>query len=107
VAAERAGRIRAPGVKSSASGRPSPERLPARNVQDRRQRATEDRAAIGVARHPGLNVVKNDAGEKWAFAYLVGGGLGRTPMVWQRDSTAFLPWKTPWLNVSGRHSACL
>ena len=51
--------------------------------------ATEDRAAIGV-HDIGLNVVKNDAGEV-GFRVLVGGGLGRTPMVGS-EINAFLPW---------------
>ncbi|MBQ0742671.1 MAG: nitrite/sulfite reductase, partial [Pseudomonas sp.] len=52
--------------------------------------ATEDRAAIGV-HDIGLNVVKNDAGEV-GFRVLVGGGLGRTPMVGS-EINAFLPWE--------------
>ncbi|GGD04499.1 nitrite/sulfite reductase [Halopseudomonas salina] len=52
--------------------------------------ATEDRAAIGV-HDIGLNVVKNDAGEI-GFRVLVGGGLGRTPMVGS-EINAFLPWQ--------------
>jgi sulfite reductase (NADPH) hemoprotein beta-component len=51
--------------------------------------ATEDRAAIGV-HDIGLNVVRNDAGEV-GFRVLVGGGLGRTPMVGS-EINAFLPW---------------
>lgn len=52
--------------------------------------ATEDRAAIGV-HDIGLNVVRNDAGEI-GFRVLVGGGLGRTPMVGS-EINAFLPWQ--------------
>ncbi|MFN3581220.1 MAG: nitrite/sulfite reductase [Pseudomonas sp.] len=52
--------------------------------------AEEDRAAIGV-HDIGLNVVKNAAGEV-GFRVLVGGGLGRTPMVGS-EICAFLPWQ--------------
>lgn len=52
--------------------------------------ASEDRAAIGV-HDIGLNVVKNDAGEI-GFRVLVGGGLGRTPMVGS-EINPFLPWQ--------------
>ncbi|SDS39139.1 sulfite reductase (NADPH) hemoprotein beta-component [Halopseudomonas xinjiangensis] len=52
--------------------------------------AEADRAAIGV-HDIGLNVVKNDAGEV-GFRVLVGGGLGRTPMVGS-EIRAFLPWQ--------------
>ena len=52
--------------------------------------AAEDRAAIGV-HDIGLNVVRNDAGEI-GFRVLVGGGLGRTPMVGS-EICAFLPWQ--------------
>ncbi|AQZ95581.1 nitrite/sulfite reductase [Halopseudomonas phragmitis] len=52
--------------------------------------AAEDRAAIGV-HDIGLNVVRNDAGEI-GFRVLVGGGLGRTPMVGS-EIRAFLPWQ--------------
>ncbi|WP_339847515.1 nitrite/sulfite reductase [uncultured Halopseudomonas sp.] len=52
--------------------------------------ATEDRAAIGV-HDIGLNVVRNEAGEI-GFRVLVGGGLGRTPMVGS-EINAFLPWQ--------------
>jgi sulfite reductase (NADPH) hemoprotein beta-component len=52
--------------------------------------ASEDRAAIGV-HDIGLNVVRNDAGEI-GFRVLVGGGLGRTPMVGS-EINAFLPWQ--------------
>ena len=51
--------------------------------------ATEDRAAIGV-HDIGLNVIKNEAGEI-GFRVLVGGGLGRTPMV-SSEINDFLPW---------------
>lgn len=52
--------------------------------------AEEDRAAIGV-HDIGLNAVRNDAGEL-GFQVLVGGGLGRTPMV-GAEIRSFLPWK--------------
>ncbi len=52
--------------------------------------ASEDRAAIGV-HDIGLNVVQNDAGEI-GFRVLVGGGLGRTPIV-GAEINAFLPWQ--------------
>ena len=52
--------------------------------------AKEDRAAIGV-HDIGLNAVRNDAGEL-GFQVLVGGGLGRTPMV-GAEIRSFLPWK--------------
>ncbi len=52
--------------------------------------AEADRAAIGV-HDIGLNVVKNEAGEI-GFRVLVGGGLGRTPMVGS-EIRAFLPWQ--------------
>ncbi|PKM05398.1 MAG: sulfite reductase [Gammaproteobacteria bacterium HGW-Gammaproteobacteria-6] len=52
--------------------------------------AVEDRAAIGV-HDIGLNVVQNAAGEV-GFRVLVGGGLGRTPMVGS-EINAFLPWQ--------------
>ncbi|SDU07118.1 nitrite/sulfite reductase [Halopseudomonas salegens] len=52
--------------------------------------ASEDRAAIGV-HDIGLNVVRNDAGEI-GFRVLVGGGLGRTPIV-GAEINAFLPWQ--------------
>src|SRR5690554_5609085 len=51
--------------------------------------AREDRAAIGV-HDIGLNAVRNEAGEL-GFQVLVGGGLGRTPMV-GAEIRAFLPW---------------
>ena len=52
--------------------------------------ATEDRAAI--AWHDiGLQVVKNDAGEV-GFKVLVGGGMGRTPVI-GTEIRAFLPWQ--------------
>ena len=51
--------------------------------------AEADRAAIGV-HDIGLNVVKNEAGEV-GFRVLVGGGLGRTPMVGS-VIREFLPW---------------
>jgi len=52
--------------------------------------ATEDRAAIGV-HDIGLNVVRNEQGEI-GFRVLVGGGLGRTPLVGS-EIRAFLPWQ--------------
>lgn len=52
--------------------------------------AREDRAAIGV-HDIGLNAVRNEAGEL-GFQVLVGGGLGRTPMV-GAEIRAFLPWQ--------------
>lgn len=52
--------------------------------------ASEDRAAIGV-HDIGLNVVRNDAGEI-GFRVLVGGGLGRTPLVGS-EIRDFLPWQ--------------
>ncbi|MGY8810250.1 MAG: nitrite/sulfite reductase [Pseudomonadales bacterium] len=52
--------------------------------------AEEDRAAIGV-HDIGLNVIKNEAGEI-GFRVLVGGGLGRTPIVGSQICD-FLPWQ--------------
>lgn len=52
--------------------------------------ASEDRAAIGV-HDIGLNVVRNEAGEI-GFRVLVGGGLGRTPLVGS-EIRGFLPWQ--------------
>ncbi|UAW97010.1 nitrite/sulfite reductase [Halopseudomonas nanhaiensis] len=52
--------------------------------------AEADRAAIGV-HDIGLNVVRNEAGEV-GFRVLVGGGLGRTPMVGS-EIRDFLPWQ--------------
>ena len=52
--------------------------------------AEQDRAAIGV-HDIGLNVIKNDAGEI-GFRVLVGGGLGRTPIVGSQICD-FLPWQ--------------
>ena len=52
--------------------------------------ATEDRAAI--AWHDiGLQLKKNEAGEV-GFQVLVGGGMGRTPIIGQ-EIHAFLPWQ--------------
>ena len=51
--------------------------------------ATEDRAAIGW-HDVGLQMVKNDAGEV-GFKVLVGGGMGRTPVV-GNQIREFLPW---------------
>ncbi|OYV02213.1 MAG: nitrite reductase [Burkholderiales bacterium PBB5] len=51
--------------------------------------ATEDRAAIGW-HDVGLRVLKNDAGEV-GFQVLVGGGMGRTPII-GTQIRAFLPW---------------
>ncbi|MCL5043605.1 MAG: nitrite/sulfite reductase [Gammaproteobacteria bacterium] len=52
--------------------------------------ASEDRAAIGV-HDIGLNVVQNAAGEI-GFRVLVGGGLGRTPII-GAEINPFLPWQ--------------
>jgi len=51
--------------------------------------AAEDRAAIGW-HDVGLRVLKNDAGEV-GFSVLVGGGMGRTPII-GTQIRAFLPW---------------
>ena len=51
--------------------------------------AEEDRAVIGI-HDIGLNAVRNEAGEL-GFQVLVGGGLGRTPMV-GAEIRSFLPW---------------
>jgi len=51
--------------------------------------AREDRAAIGW-HDIGLQLVKNEAGEV-GFQVLVGGGMGRTPIIGQQ-ATPFLPW---------------
>jgi sulfite reductase (NADPH) hemoprotein beta-component len=52
--------------------------------------ATEDRAAIEV-NDIGLHVLKNAQGEV-GFRVLVGGGLGRTPVI-GTEINAFLPWQ--------------
>jgi sulfite reductase (NADPH) hemoprotein beta-component len=52
--------------------------------------ATEDRAAIAV-HDIGLSVVKNAEGEV-GFRVLVGGGLGRTPII-GTEICAFVPWQ--------------
>jgi sulfite reductase (NADPH) hemoprotein beta-component len=52
--------------------------------------AREDRAAIGW-HDIGLQLVKDDAGEV-GFEVLVGGGMGRTPIIGTRAS-AFVPWQ--------------
>ncbi|WP_193075423.1 nitrite/sulfite reductase [Pseudomonas sp. FME51] len=52
--------------------------------------AEQDRAAIGI-HDIGLNAVRNEQGEL-GFQVLVGGGLGRTPMV-GAEIREFLPWK--------------
>jgi sulfite reductase (NADPH) hemoprotein beta-component len=52
--------------------------------------AREDRAAIGW-HDIGLQLVKNGAGEV-GFEVLVGGGMGRTPIIGTRAS-AFVPWQ--------------
>ncbi|MFP5390584.1 MAG: nitrite/sulfite reductase [Gammaproteobacteria bacterium] len=52
--------------------------------------AVEDRAAIAV-HDIGLNVVKNEAGEI-GFQFMVGGGLGRTPIIGS-VIREFLPWR--------------
>ena len=51
--------------------------------------AEQDRAAIGI-HDIGLNAVRNEQGEL-GFQVLVGGGLGRTPMV-GAEIREFLPW---------------
>ncbi|SDS13047.1 sulfite reductase (NADPH) hemoprotein beta-component [Halopseudomonas litoralis] len=51
--------------------------------------AEQDRAAIGI-HDIGLNAVRNERGEL-GFQVLVGGGLGRTPMV-GAEIREFLPW---------------
>ena len=52
--------------------------------------AAEDRAAVQV-HDIGLNLIKNDAGE-FGFQVLVGGGLGRTPIIGS-VIREFLPWQ--------------
>lgn len=52
--------------------------------------AKEDRAAIGW-HDIGLQLARNDAGEV-GFEVLVGGGMGRTPIIGTRAS-AFVPWQ--------------
>ncbi len=52
--------------------------------------ATEDRAAIEI-NDVGVQLVKNGQGEL-GFRVLVGGGLGRTPIIGQ-ELTSFLPWQ--------------
>jgi sulfite reductase (NADPH) hemoprotein beta-component len=52
--------------------------------------AAEDRAAVQV-HDIGLNLIKNDAGEL-GFQVLVGGGLGRTPIIGS-VIREFLPWQ--------------
>ncbi len=52
--------------------------------------ATEDRAATEI-NDVGVQVVKNAQGEL-GFRILVGGGLGRTPIIGQ-ELTPFLPWQ--------------
>ncbi len=52
--------------------------------------ADEDRAAIAV-NDVGLQLVKNAQGDL-GFRVLVGGGLGRTPIIGQ-ELTSFLPWQ--------------
>ncbi len=52
--------------------------------------AQEDRAAIAI-NDVGLQLVKNGQGEL-GFRVLVGGGLGRTPIIGQ-ELTPFLPWQ--------------
>lgn len=52
--------------------------------------ATEDRAATEI-NDVGVQVVKNSQGEL-GFRVLVGGGLGRTPIIGQ-ELTPFLPWQ--------------
>jgi sulfite reductase (NADPH) hemoprotein beta-component len=52
--------------------------------------ATQDRAAIAI-NDVGLQVVKNAQGEV-GFRVLVGGGLGRTPVI-GTEIAAFIPWQ--------------
>ncbi len=52
--------------------------------------AAEDRAAVRV-HDLGLNLIKNDSGE-FGFQVLVGGGLGRTPIIGS-VIREFLPWQ--------------
>jgi sulfite reductase (NADPH) hemoprotein beta-component len=52
--------------------------------------ATQDRAAISI-NDVGLQVVKNEQGEI-GFRVLVGGGLGRTPII-GTEIAAFVPWQ--------------
>jgi sulfite reductase (NADPH) hemoprotein beta-component len=52
--------------------------------------AVQDRAAVGV-HDIGLHAIKNSEGEV-GFKVLVGGGLGRTPIV-GTEIKAFLPWR--------------
>lgn len=52
--------------------------------------ATQDRAAIAV-HDIGLSIIKNEQGEI-GFRVLVGGGLGRTPMIGS-EIRDFLPWQ--------------
>ena len=52
--------------------------------------AAEDRAAVRV-HDIGLNLIKNDSGE-FGFQVLVGGGLGRTPIIGS-VIREFLPWQ--------------
>jgi sulfite reductase (NADPH) hemoprotein beta-component len=64
-------------------------RLPAAQVQDRHQRRPEDRAA--TAWHDvGLHLIRNAEGEL-GFKVLVGGGMGRTPVI-GTVIREFLPW---------------
>ncbi|MCB1888140.1 MAG: nitrite/sulfite reductase [Rhodocyclaceae bacterium] len=52
--------------------------------------ASEDRAVI-QCHDIGLDLVRNDAGET-GFRVLVGGGLGRTPII-GKEISAFVPWQ--------------
>ncbi len=52
--------------------------------------AAQDRAVI-LAHDIGLDAVRNEAGEL-GFRVLVGGGLGRTPIIGE-EITAFVPWR--------------
>ncbi len=52
--------------------------------------AAQDRAVI-LAHDIGLDAVRNEAGEP-GFRVLVGGGLGRTPIIGE-EITAFVPWR--------------
>ncbi len=80
-------------MKSFVSGQPfTPEfaRLP-RKFKIAVNGCTQDRAAIEV-HDIGLEAVSNNAGEL-GFRVLVGGGLGRTPIVGSCINE-FLPWHT-------------
>jgi sulfite reductase (NADPH) hemoprotein beta-component len=65
-------------------------RFPAAQVQDRHHRRAEDRAATDW-HDIGLHLRRN-APARWAFASLVGGGMGRTPVI-ATEFQAFVPWQ--------------